>query len=951
MEKQDVFKKAAEVAVVISLVITLLGATGAGPAFSQGSQRQPRNQTVGTVEEGHLATDDGTRLFYQKVGTGSQTVIIPAGLFLYDDFKQFAKGRTLIFYDMRGRGRSDAIPDDRKSALVSIHHDVEDVERIRRHFKINKFSLIGYSYLGLMTVMYAMDHPTRVERIVQLGPVPLKFDTKYPDEFTNNDKLEDIGADARQVAKVREMIEDEYFKKAPKDYCEQEWQVTRFRLVGNPANVEKLGKSKCEMPNEWPANLQKHFEHSFVSVQKLDIPREKVAQVKIPVLTIHGTKDRNAHYGSGREWVSILPNARLLTINGAAHQSWADAPDVVFPAIETFLKGRWPDKAEKGPALKAENAPSEMLVVSRNGENQALLIDPANYKVMAALPVGKGPHEIAVSPDGGTAYVAISGSGQEPGHTITVLDLKQRTVKATFDLGSYRQPHDLRVSRDGALVWVTCAPSKAVVEIDTRNGKIIRDWKLDQDGAWMLTVTPDDRKIYTANLEGRSVSIIDRRANTVRSIPFESSQLGIDVSPDGREVWVHHTEKQQISIIDVATDNVVATMASGGQGFGHVKFTPDGKYVLVPQSESKNLVVFEAAGRRQIETIALSAPPKVITVSHDGKRAFITSPSADQAMVIDLVTWKETGTFPTGKTPDGIAWAATGDSHSPTVSTEPAQAPPPAPNNIFPRWSHDGKKIVFTSDRDGDPEIYVMAADGSNPVRLTHAPGRDAHPYFSRDGRKIVFQSPRANGVDTNIYVMDSDGSRVVQLTSLKGFAGVPVYSPDEKLIVFQWRETNDFRDDKKWRICLMKADGSDLRVITPGAANDQVPNWSRDGQRLIFFSDRTGKNQIYTMRPDGADVQRPIATEFNDLAASWSPDNKQIAFTSDRDGNSDVYIMDADGKNVRRLTHTPAIERAPVWSPDGKKIAFSSEVDGRSQIGVVNSDGSNVVRLTGTPK
>lgn len=270
-----------------------------------------------------------------------------------------------------------------------------------------------------------------------------------------------------------------------------------------------------------------------------------------------------------------------------------------------------------------------------------------------------------------------------------------------------------------------------------------------------------------------------------------------------------------------------------------------------------------------------------------------------------------------------------------------------ASNNAFPRWSHDGKKIVFMSDRTGDPEIYVMNADGSNPVRLTNAPGRDAHPYFSRDGRKIVFQSPRANGVDTNVYVMNSDGSDAKQLTHLKGFAGVPVYSPDEKQIVFQWRESNNFRDEKKWRICMMNPDGSNSRVITPGTSNDQVPNWSRDGQRLLFFSDRTGKNQLYTMKPDGTDVQRLTVNEFDDTAAYWSPDNKKIAFTSTRDGNTDVYVMDADGRNVRQLTQTKATERAPVWSPDGKKIAFSSDGDGPGNIYVINADGTGFKQLT----
>jgi len=273
----------------------------------------------------------------------------------------------------------------------------------------------------------------------------------------------------------------------------------------------------------------------------------------------------------------------------------------------------------------------------------------------------------------------------------------------------------------------------------------------------------------------------------------------------------------------------------------------------------------------------------------------------------------------------------------------------PAPNDSFPQWSHDGRRIVFTSDRDGDPEIYVMEADGSNAARLTSAPGRDAHPYFSRDGRRIVFQSPRANGADTNIYSMDSDGSNVVRLTDLKGFAGVPVYSPDEKSIVFQWRESNDFKDGRKWRVCVMKSDGSGLRVITPGEANDQVPNWSRDGRRLLFYSDRTGRNQLYTMKPDGSDVRRLTSTESNDNAAFWSPDNRKIVFTSDRDGNSELYVMDADGKNVRRLTNTRATKYGGVWSPDGLKILFTAEEDDRSQIYVMNADGSGLKSMART--
>ena len=284
------------------------------------------------------------------------------------------------------------------------------------------------------------------------------------------------------------------------------------------------------------------------------------------------------------------------------------------------------------------------------------------------------------------------------------------------------------------------------------------------------------------------------------------------------------------------------------------------------------------------------------------------------------------------------------------AATATAQDPPGVANDMFPRFSSDGRQIIFTSDRDGDPEIYVMDADGSNPKRLTHEPGRDAHPYFSRASFKVLFQSPRANGKDTNIWAMAADGSRILQLTDLEGFAGVPVYSKNEMWVAFQWRATSDFTDGEKWRICLMRGDGSGFRVITPGDANDQVPGFSADGQRLLFFSDRTGRNQLYTMSKDGSDVQPVARSEFDDSSGQWSPDGEQIVFASERDGSTDVYVMNADGSGPRRLTHDVAVERGPVWSPNGTKITFSSNADGPSAIYVMNADGSERTRVPPVP-
>jgi len=300
------------------------------------------------IEEGYVETDDGTRLFYQKTGSGSQVVIIPLRLYTLEAFKELGDQFTLIGYDTRGRGRSDPIPDDQKAAKLSIQNDVADVERIRRHFKIQKASLIGYSYLGLMIVMYAMEHPDRVERLVQLGPVPVTFGTEYPDNLRAKDQL----GDPKLLQELRRLRREEnYHVTHPKEYCEQEWTYTRVGLVGNPANADKVSAKPCEMPNEWPINLMKHFENSFASVEKLNISKEKIADVKVPVLTIHGTKDRNAPYGAGREWALILPDARLLTVHDGAHQSFDEFREIVVPAVRTFLAGDWPKRAERVTSL------------------------------------------------------------------------------------------------------------------------------------------------------------------------------------------------------------------------------------------------------------------------------------------------------------------------------------------------------------------------------------------------------------------------------------------------------------------------------------------------------------------------------------------------------------------------------------------------------------------------
>jgi len=295
------------------------------------------------AEDGYLTTPDGVRLYYNKVGNSPDVVILPGRLFAFQDLAWLGESHTVIAYDMRNRGRSDLVADESR---IGFEEDVADLEAVRRHFGVERMALVGYSYLGKIVVLYALEHPARVSRLVQLGPVGPKFSTEYRPEYVFRD--DPVAPAAR--AKLRAMrSEQSYHLTHPREYCEEEWRVVqRPMLVGDPARIDRVKIDVCDMPNEWPVlqvrHLRAHFEESGMTHET---PLEAVRGLAIPVLTVHGTRDRNAPYGAGREWSWLLPQGRLLTVAGAGHHAFGEQAETVMPAIREFLQGQWPEAAVK----------------------------------------------------------------------------------------------------------------------------------------------------------------------------------------------------------------------------------------------------------------------------------------------------------------------------------------------------------------------------------------------------------------------------------------------------------------------------------------------------------------------------------------------------------------------------------------------------------------------------
>lgn len=285
-----------------------------------------------------------------------------------------------------------------------------------------------------------------------------------------------------------------------------------------------------------------------------------------------------------------------------------------------------------------------VLVIAYMEESRVVLVDSATHQTLATLETGKNPHEVRVSPDKRHAYVAA-------GKSITAIDLKNRKVKATFDLGSY-SAHDIRISRDGRLLWAACAGAQAILELDSETGKTLKTYKTDRQGSWFVEITPDERKIYTPNLEGKSVSVIDRATGKVKIIQFADPVYGIDITPDGKQVWV---SGRDLAVIDTAADEVIARIKTSEADTGRIRLTSDGKKLVV--ALLKRVMVFDVKTHRLISEIELSSSPKVLTLSADNRRAFLTNPDDNSVSVVDIVAGKQLATFQTGKRPDGIGWA------------------------------------------------------------------------------------------------------------------------------------------------------------------------------------------------------------------------------------------------------------------------------------------------------
>lgn len=321
----------------------------------------------------------------------------------------------------------------------------------------------------------------------------------------------------------------------------------------------------------------------------------------------------------------------------------------------------------------AQPTPRVTLLALSKQDHTLSIIDPADMRVVARVPVGDDPHEVVASADGKTAYVSNYGFGAF--HTLSVIDLVAQTRQASIDLGALRGPHglDFKLGK----VWFTAEAAKAIGSYDPATGKI--DWimGIGQDRTHMIYVFPDGKRIVVTNVNAATVTILDKTEGRpggpppgmprgpvptppggdwkLTVIPVGGGSEGFDISPDGQEAWVANAHDGTVSIIDLTQKKVTATLAANAPGANRLKFTPDGKLVLI--SSGPALLVLDAATHQEVKRLTDVHASGGIQMQPDGARAYVACGRDGYVAAIDLKTLAMVGKVDVAG-PDGLAWAA-----------------------------------------------------------------------------------------------------------------------------------------------------------------------------------------------------------------------------------------------------------------------------------------------------
>ncbi|WP_353229290.1 cytochrome D1 domain-containing protein [Novosphingobium sp.] len=318
--------------------------------------------------------------------------------------------------------------------------------------------------------------------------------------------------------------------------------------------------------------------------------------------------------------------------------------------------------ATTGPAVRAQS-----LVVINQGTATASVIDARTFAVIGQIdehqPGHLHAHEVAVSPDGRTAYLPVYGDtglgipGAD-GHELLFVDLPTRRVTGSVDFGHGVRPHLPQVDPATGLVYVTTELDNSVTLINPKTRAIIGSIPTGAANSHMLVLSHDGRFGYTANVKPGSVSVLDlKQRKLLAVIPVTDTVQRIAISADDRLIFTSDNMVPRLAVMDTATRGVREWIALPGLGHGAAA-TPDGRWLLVAMPALNQVAVIDLTKRQLTRTIAVGKAPQAVLIPPGQKVAYVSCGGAGMVAAVDLGSWKVIRTVATAYGADGMAWAA-----------------------------------------------------------------------------------------------------------------------------------------------------------------------------------------------------------------------------------------------------------------------------------------------------
>jgi YVTN family beta-propeller protein len=322
------------------------------------------------------------------------------------------------------------------------------------------------------------------------------------------------------------------------------------------------------------------------------------------------------------------------------------------------------------PMVAQGSRPTGTLIVSNMNDNTATVIDASSGNVLATLPTGEGPHEVAASNDGKWALVSNYGVRGKPGNTITVIDIGKLAVARTIELHEDQRPHGMKFLPGDSLVAVTSETSKSIILIDVRSGALVKRLPTNGRATHMLGVSATGDRIAAGNIADNTISIVSPMSvDEPKVIPVAHQPEGIAITPDGNFAWVGSNRDSIVLVVD--TRSGVATDTLRGFGLPYrLAVSPDGRRAVITDPVNATIRIVDADTRRQRFAIDVprdslvataeapgSPSPEGVVISRDSKWAFVTLQGRNRVVTVDLERGVITGYAPTGTWSDGIAYS------------------------------------------------------------------------------------------------------------------------------------------------------------------------------------------------------------------------------------------------------------------------------------------------------